>query len=452
MRKGKHNMVKISVDFSKELGPIKRMHEVGQPPFSGGFGTLDFSPIRYLKQANIQFSRLHDVGGAFGSNRYVDIPNIFRNFDADENDPKNYDFAFTDVLLEGLSTYDIKPIFRLGVTIENQFHIKAYHIYPPKDFSKWARICEHIIRHYNYGWANGFHYDIQYWEIWNEPENGEPGNNQMWLGTNEQFYELYHTAASHLKNCFGEDIKIGGYAACTPRFLFYDPEKYGLDLPKIEPKPIGIHRRDFLYGFFDYIKEKQSPIDFFSWHIYADVKEAVEAAKFYDQFLQERGFGHLETHLNEWNGHHHKIQRCTSYASSQVAAMMLAMQNTATDMLCYYDARLTGGRYGGFFDPFTSEPCCTFYSFVSFGKLYALGTQVLCQGDTDDIYCVAAKGEKGRAIMIANSSGEDQNLKINAEGGTVFLIDQTNFLAPTDRCSSDFILKKDETVYIEFAT
>ena len=55
--------------------------------------------MQVLTDAHIPYSRLHDVGGAFGSNRYVDIPNIFRNFDADGNDPASYDFAFTDELI-----------------------------------------------------------------------------------------------------------------------------------------------------------------------------------------------------------------------------------------------------------------------------------------------------------------------------------------------------------------
>ena len=122
-------MANINVNFNKTVGLIKPMHAVGQPPFSGGFLSFDFSHIQYLKDANIPYSRLHDVGGAFGGNRFVDIPNIFRDFDADENDPESYDFAFTDVLLKALKEYGVEPYFRLGVTIENQAHIKAYHIY-----------------------------------------------------------------------------------------------------------------------------------------------------------------------------------------------------------------------------------------------------------------------------------------------------------------------------------
>ena len=37
--------------------------------------------------------------------------------------------------------------------IEAGLGIKAYYIYPPADNLKWAKICEGIIKHYNYGWA-----------------------------------------------------------------------------------------------------------------------------------------------------------------------------------------------------------------------------------------------------------------------------------------------------------
>ena len=67
------------------------------------------------------------MGGAFGAGKFVDVPNVFRDFDADENDPENYDFTFTDILIEELIKAGIKPYYRLGTTIENQALVKAYH-------------------------------------------------------------------------------------------------------------------------------------------------------------------------------------------------------------------------------------------------------------------------------------------------------------------------------------
>ncbi len=442
-------MATVNVNFQKSVGKIKAMHAVGQPPIGGGFRKINFSYIRFLEEANIPYSRLHDVGGSYGGGRYVDIPNLFRDFDADETDPANYDFAFTDALLEGMAEYHLKPIFRLGVTIENQFHIKAYHIYPPKDFAKWARICEHVIRHYNEGWANGFHYGIEYWEIWNEPDNGAPGQNQMWLGTNEQYYELYDITARHLKACFGDTIKVGGYGACSPRGIFYDPEKYGVNWEKEEPTETGIHRMGFLFGFLDYITEHQSPIDFFSWHSYANVEKTIEMTRFFERTLKKYGFENLETMLNEWNGPHEEIQHGTSYASAQVAAMMCAQQNEKVDMLCFYDARLQASRYAGFFAPYTCELFCTYYSFKAFGQLYAMGTQAECICDTEKMYAVAACGNGKRGLMVTNTTDAHQQVETNFKGATVYLIDEDHHLEQTDWDSQAFTLAKDQVVYIE---
>ena len=79
--------MKLTVDFQNVIGEIKPMHGVGQPPILG----MDFSMSNYLKVARVPFSRLHDVGGPFGGNMFVDIPNIFRDFSADPYDPQSYD-------------------------------------------------------------------------------------------------------------------------------------------------------------------------------------------------------------------------------------------------------------------------------------------------------------------------------------------------------------------------
>ena len=86
----------LQFDFEKKRGKIKPMHAVGQPPLAIGVNEIESDMFHFLKEANIPYSRMHDVGGAFGGNMFVDIPNLFRDFDADENDPDSYDFIFTD--------------------------------------------------------------------------------------------------------------------------------------------------------------------------------------------------------------------------------------------------------------------------------------------------------------------------------------------------------------------
>ena len=100
-------MSSITLNYENTVGKIKAMHAVGQPPFFGMY----FDAFRYLTAANIPYSRLRDTGGAYGKNIFVDIPNIFRDFDADENDPASYDFVFTDVLLPSPVCLIVQMIF-----------------------------------------------------------------------------------------------------------------------------------------------------------------------------------------------------------------------------------------------------------------------------------------------------------------------------------------------------
>lgn len=267
------------------------------------------------------------------------------------------------------------PIFRLGVTIENHRRLKVYRIDPPKDFAKWARICEHVVRHYNEGWADGFTYGIQYWEIWNEPDNSgpDPERNEMWTGT---------------------------------------------------------------------------PLDFYSWHSYASVTETTQMADYIDGVLTRYGFGEVETQLNEWNNAHQREYWGTSYASAQLAAMILAFQRKKTDILCYYDARIGTSPYGGLFNPMTLTPVAAYYSLKAFGELYALGTEAACHGFGDGVYAIAAKGEAGEAVMIANI-GEDVEITTNLTGMKAYQIDAEHFMTEGELDPTAFTLTKNTVVLLK---
>ena len=51
-----------------------------------------------------------------------------------------------------------------------------------------------MVMHYNKGWADGYHYNIQYWEIWNEPDFLP-----FWRGTAAQYHELYKKCARAIR-------------------------------------------------------------------------------------------------------------------------------------------------------------------------------------------------------------------------------------------------------------
>ncbi len=394
--------MEIKIDFSEKIGRIKPMHGVGQPPFFG----VDFSMCDRLRDAHIPFSRLHDVGGAFGGNLFVDIPNIFRDFSADENSPESYDFAFTDLLISALVLRGIEPFFRLGVTIENYRTVRAYRINPPEDYGKWARICEHIVRHYTEGWANGFCYKISYWEIWNEPDNYEtPEENQMWTGSAADYYRLYEVASKHLKACFPH-LKIGGYASCGFYSITGSDNTFAACSPRFD------YFVEFFEGFLEYIKAHGCPLDFFSWHSYSTAADNVRWASFVRDRLDSAGYADTEHTLNEWNWEPHR--KGSARHAALTGGMMLALQDTSLNSAMFYDGACNLGIYGGLFEPVSRTPLPAYYAALAFGELYALGTQCRLTGTEPEIYAVAARDLSHGAAAIANTGTEETALELSA--------------------------------------
>ena len=384
----------ITIDFKKFNGKkIKALHGVNNSPLK-----LD-KPIDTFIEAGIPYTRLHDTGGAYGRNVFVDIPNIFPDFDADENDPASYRFEFTDAYLKQLYASGTKVFYRLGVTIENNYKIRAYHIHPPKDFAKWARICERIIRHYNEGWANGFKYGIEYWEVWNEPENPP-----MWQGTREQFFELYKVTARHLKKCF-PNIKVGGYASCG---------FYGLR----DQKDSAFHRSfvEWAEKFTEMCAKENIPLDFYSWHRYFnDPDEIIFDAEYVRKLLDKNGLTKTESIFNEWNYYNWQSKypfdlMKEAEGASNIAKAFILLQKLPVDKAMYYNAYPSSG-YGGmyYFPSGTVTP--TYYSFKTFNSLYKLGSEVECDYDNSKIAVLAAGNGKAGALIAANN--KDVPVKAN---------------------------------------
>ena len=406
-------MATITVDPKQTVQKIKPMHAGGQPPVNAQATDVYF---HYLTEAGIPYSRLHDVGGAFGGGKFVDVPNIFRDFNADVEDPASYDFTFTDLLLEQLHKAGVEPYYRLGVTIENAAEVKAYWVSCPSDVYKWASICEHIIRHYTQGWANGYHYNITYWEIWNEADNPP----LMWTDTPEAFYNLYTVTAKHLKKTH-PDIKVGGYGAST-FYTVWDPEK--------EDDEVQQHRVNFFRGFFAYIREHDAPIDFFSWHSYGSTRVIIGEDQWLGKELARLGYPGLETHLNEWDPYAGELG--TAHHSAELAATMIAMQNGNPQVCCIYDMRTNTAPYCPLFNPITHKPIHGYYSLAAFNMLYQLGNQVELTCDTEELYALAGTDGKHHAMLISNLTGQKQSLEIEGvdlSNAKYHVIDQERLLS-----------------------
>lgn len=407
----------VKVDFARTSGRIKPLHGVNNGPKTRVF-SIDMS--KYFVEAGLPYSRLHDTEYPYGSGHFVDIPCVFPEFDADPDDPASYDFTLTDDYLKAIRAVGAKVIYRLGVSIEHA--VRKYHIFPPKDYDRWARICAGIVRHYNEGWANGFHFGIEYWEIWNEPENPP-----MWQGTKEDYFRLYVTAANHLKKEF-PGIKVGGYG--------------GSGFAALTRKNPSDLLRSFVPYFTDFLRHvsapaTRAPLDFFSWHIYTDdVGEVVAHARHVEKTLREYGFPNTESILDEWNYMDEGWtirENGNMRSASFVAAVLCALQRTSVGIGAYYDAQPAAAWLCGLFD--WVGPRKPLYALKAFNHLYQLGTAVHVDLDGERVFaCAATDGDAG-AVLLSNPGAEPLTVTIEIAGfgqGDLIRVDQYRLDDTTD--------------------
>lgn len=162
----------LRVDCTSPIGRIRDLQQTNRGPLLAGH---DYG--EQFASTGIRMVRAHDYNGPF------DMSRIFPDPDADVDDPASYDFEATDGLILDLYDHRLELFFRLG---ESWRGVPSPRMSP----EKWARLACNVVRHFNQGWANGYHLGIHYWEIWNEPNGGH-----FWNDSDEAFAELFAAAA-----------------------------------------------------------------------------------------------------------------------------------------------------------------------------------------------------------------------------------------------------------------
>lgn len=394
-------MDRIIVDFGKEVGKVKPMHSVNNGPVYKFAKDQRITNIDHYRAAGIPYARTHDASfySTYGGEHIVDVNMIFTDWSRDPDASDSYDFTLTDEYLRVIEAGGAKVYYRLGSKIEHW--AKKYNTIPPADFNKWAVVCEHIIRHYTEGWSDGFNMDIEYWEIWNEPDldPDDSDHKRCWGGTAAQFYELFAVAFKHLKSCFPH-LKIGG-PACA-----------GL-------------KEEWLGGFFSVLKREGIKPDFFSWHIYSSTVEGIrDAIRYARELLDSNGFTGTESILNEWNYvrgwqddewiYSLKMEKGLK-GSAFIASTMCMSQYEPLDNLMFYDARPCAMN-SLFNTDFVFERLKGYYPFYMFNQLYRQDSAVEVVRETSDVWCAAASGRE-QCVLISYFNDDDnaQNKSVNIE-------------------------------------
>ena len=396
----------VEVDGSRVIGEIRPLHGVNLGPLCYR-GMVDLSA--YHRELQVPLTRLHDV--VWMNADAVDISTLFRDFRNDPDRAESYDFATTDDYIQAIVNVGSRIVYRLGESIEHT--PRKYRVHPPSDPGKWAAICVGVIRHYNDGWAHGFHHNIRHWEIWNEPDV-RPA---MWTGTDEQYFQLYEVTAKAIKARF-PDVKVGGPALGGTG-----------DFAGETFKPTA-----FLTNFLARCRQRGAPLDFFSWHRYTsnpwDLPRRARAMRL---VLDKFGFANTESHLNEWNYLPHDDWKPMMregqgelrekwYAemggpagAAFTASGLILLQDAPVDAANYYTGEIQGF---GLFD-FHGVPKKTFYAMKAFRGLLDTPLRLAAQGGQPDRLAICAGTNPDRSavgILISSFQSGDTTVELRLKG------------------------------------
>ena len=418
----------LSANFDVEVGKVRpELHSSGFGPTICEQTEQDLADVKAM---GFKYARTHDWGLINPNQRVCDYFHIFPLMHLDATDPKNYVFGPTDYLLKRTrEEAGIDIFYRLGTSIEHSGDKVHFNTLIPEDFNKMAEIFASTVRHYNRGWADGYRWNIKYWEIWNEPD----GIENMWspkegiaglsdgelrakrVECRKLFVKFFVTVLKRLKTEFGDEIKVGGPALCC-----YDETWF----------------REILGA----CKQEGLVPDFISWHGYVEnpmtFNETAEKAR---AMLDEFGFTKCEMIVNEWHYFGYReydwngMQRSSdpkvkeriwtgplSHNGINSACYTLAtlanMQRSKLSQAYFYGCEHKGDW--GFKDPTFHSKYKIFHALKLFGDLVKK-YPVMCASSSEDPYTTlavkSADGQK-KALLVVEYGFPRQAGKISFAG------------------------------------
>lgn len=387
-----HKMV-VSIDFSQVIGRIKPLNDLHSAPLCAR-GAVDVS--NHYRALGVKNIRLHDAPWTFDC--VQDVNYVFPRFDADPDDPANYDFFQTDHYVRSAVNIGANVIFRLGYSAEWD-RTPPCHNQPPASLDQWTHICQQIVRHYTQGWAGDPGFAIHYWEIWNEPDI-----DMFWTGTPDEFYRLFAVTAERLREV-DPTIKIGGPGLCN--------------------------NLRFLEGLLAYCQARGVPLDFISWHSYhRDPYDLVRFAADVKRIMSDHGFANAKSILDEWSlgpldwvamratpegmrDYFGEIHSAVG-AAYNVAVMSL-LQDITVDIATFFSGT---ALWWGLFDPY-GIPHKAYHAFAAFRSVLNTPRRVqiapIADREMTALAGVSEDGLSGR-ILLSNRGEETRQVAVRAQG------------------------------------
>ncbi|MFH2142645.1 MAG: T9SS type A sorting domain-containing protein [Bacteroidota bacterium] len=253
----------FSVDYNSAGIQLKNYFQSNGIDPGNSANSLNF--IDHFQEMGIDYVRTHDFAIAFDHSTIVGVLDTAY----DPLDPADYYFHISDSMAANIYNAGGKIFYRLG----QSYHWDTLYSVPPVNFNKWATSAVQIIKHYNDGWNNGFNYNIDYFEIWNEPDLKE-----FWRGTAQEYIAFYRTVTKAIK-AYNPALKVGG------------------------PAISNVFNESFINEFLDSVATYNLPMDFFSYHFYylPNPYYFKLTNEYVRNKLNEYGLGGVELINTEWN-------------------------------------------------------------------------------------------------------------------------------------------------------
>lgn len=392
----------ITVDFSKRTGRLKCIAGANTGP---AFGIdMEYSFIDEYKEMGVGAVRTHNVEHPYGAGRYVDVHCIFPDFSLDPRFEGSYNFAPTDRYFHLIKESGAEIFLRIGESSE-PYETRLYNR-TPADLDKWISVVEHIIAHYNRGWANGFKLGIKYCEL-----PCDVDEDFGWSSEKEEYFELYRRTATRLKEVFPK-LRVGAYSAGG----FYSLNHFN-----------GSERQKYyvshLEAFLAYVSKKptEAPLDFLTWKCCAESPEELSLhANYARSYLNQWGLKKTQSIVSEFSlkpmKEPHYLRR--AYPAELSSSLIIA-QKSSIDMLFLSHMSpfdLSCPLYS-LQDRTTKHKYAPYRVMAAIGKLCALGNTVDVSEDyRRELYSLAAADENEGAILVVTRDFDGQ-IELNVRSG-----------------------------------
>jgi hypothetical protein len=303
---------------------------------------------------------------------------LFPEWDADPADPASYNFAATDGWVDAVHASGAEVLFTFASAIPSGTA-------PATDLEKYGRVVEGIVRHYARGWADGPDRPIRRFEFGDQPDFGL----LHFSGSPEQFHEMYGAFARAVRRV-GDDLIVGGPSVAFPL------------------NPDSPYRE----GFLPFVRERQLPLDFFSFLWFSDAtRDPMDfrvVARELRELLDRHGFADTALMLSYWN----YLGIPTSEAPSDEraafqAAAAIYQQDAPLDEAIFFRADSGADPHYGVVDPagiFTqggaSDEQAVAFSLI--GRALSGERLGVTGSDESGFACAASRDGDTVRILIAN--------------------------------------------------